>query len=1160
MEWLENVVEDDDALEAWLGELARLVGGTPRPARHAVEFTIGPARFLVGLDVGPGTGGHPVLTPWVELTWSPSVGADVGGRIDVLRADTGTGQVTSVPGLRALATFGELATGGGPLLTGTPGVGSLRLGIGLDAHQRPVFALTVHDVDLPGPRHHDVLDLSSPEAALDAVDAVIGSALSAALDGFGEVGDLLKVLLGIDPPAGVSVVAATDVLADPLGALRGYWQDVVADAQAMSEVIGTLRRLLTGAPQAAAPGLGTRTQPWRLDLAEGVGLTFWRDGRALVVGLGARTSTDVLDDLTVSGTAAVELLRVDLTDGRTSFASTVSGEVSVAPRSVDSLVVDLTVARLRFLGLGVQAGWRAGSGLRVAMTGGGVELEHVDPRSSVPRVSPIPLPRIAANGSIEFTPDWAALESVLASLLGQARVPALDVVLDLLGWRGSGARLGLGALIADPSTAVLTWARDLALDCEHLRSVLGPIALVLSGGRLSAPLGSGRPDDPYRCPVAGEPRAPALAVWTVPGCPPVTAPMSATLPVDGLLDGLAPPTGPELAARLRESAGGIPDLADLLFARPRLGEGLTALMTRLAGTDGVVAPSIPSGVTARTIPGLPYASLSHACRTTAEALVAVTGPIATIVQIGSDSAWLDGVATSSAIDATGAVPPTLPATSTGTWFVRVADPVTAGSSHPDRDGVQAQADALMAVLRDRTSPVVLVAHGAAAAAALRAAAALPAVSTVVTVGAPWTPVSVLALTAGLSADALRFLDDLAGAELPPLPDAALTLTGSQFWRGAALVRRARSVTGAQALPSCAGEQLRPGLQVHALFGVVDARDVAHALTHLVVGATRQRQAALAAAVLATTGRPTELHAGIDLPVLDLDLAGLVVGVGARVDLLAVHRSAPTIRTLRHVRTTMRLGVTDGWLVGGPGADQSDVEVRWAELTLDIPLDGGEGACEIVLHDARAFAAHRERWVVRAGSDGVGATGVLPEVRILLSEIAGRLRTASPQLASLLTTLGVLRADGLDPGAIDRIVHDPASTLRPVVRAQAQSLAADLRALVGTTATGLGAGVVRLGGNAAYVDVDLATGAVHGSARLDLPDGPALLLTLTAGSGTRSLDVVVGTVDPALGVFGSPPRPGREAWSLRSRNDVPAEPSPPGSRFSPAPTSTRSPPC
>ena len=84
----------------------------------------------------------------------------------------------------------------------------------------------------------------------------------------------------------------------------------------------------------------------------GVGLTFWRDGRALVVGLGARTSTDVLDDLTVSGTAAVELLRVDLTDGRTSFASTVSGEVSVAPRSVDSLVVDLTVARLRFLGLG----------------------------------------------------------------------------------------------------------------------------------------------------------------------------------------------------------------------------------------------------------------------------------------------------------------------------------------------------------------------------------------------------------------------------------------------------------------------------------------------------------------------------------------------------------------------------------------------------------------------------------------------------------------------------------------------------------------------------------------------------------------------------------------------------------------------------------------
>lgn len=225
----------------------------------------------------------------------------------------------------------------------------------------------------------------------------------------------------------------------------------------MSEVIGTLRRLLTGAPPAAAPGLGARTQPWRLDLAEG-----WASPSGA---MGARSSwvwahaRRQMSSMTSPCPAQPRSSTPGRPDGRSDkFASTVSGEVSVAPRSVDSLVVDLTVARLRFLGLGVQAGWRAGSGLRLAMTGGGVELEHVDPRSSVPESVPSPFQGSPRTGRSSSRRNWAALESVLASLLGQARV-LLSMSCSTCSVRGAADRLGLGALIADPSTAVLTWAR-----------------------------------------------------------------------------------------------------------------------------------------------------------------------------------------------------------------------------------------------------------------------------------------------------------------------------------------------------------------------------------------------------------------------------------------------------------------------------------------------------------------------------------------------------------------------------------------------------------------------------------------------------------------------------------------------------------------------------
>jgi hypothetical protein len=99
--WLETMLNTPSQLDAWLGELAVLVGGSKVTSRQAVSLAIGPAHLLLGLRVTPGTGGHPVLVPWVELTWSPAAGADLVAAVDLFRADTATGSVTAVPGLRA---------------------------------------------------------------------------------------------------------------------------------------------------------------------------------------------------------------------------------------------------------------------------------------------------------------------------------------------------------------------------------------------------------------------------------------------------------------------------------------------------------------------------------------------------------------------------------------------------------------------------------------------------------------------------------------------------------------------------------------------------------------------------------------------------------------------------------------------------------------------------------------------------------------------------------------------------------------------------------------------------------------------------------------------------------------------------------------------------
>ncbi|NYG07821.1 hypothetical protein BJ986_002308 [Phycicoccus badiiscoriae] len=1123
--WVESILDDNTTLDAWLAELGGLVGGTPDAATNSVGFAIGPATLRLGLRVTPGTGGHPTLVPWLDVRWSPAPGtADLTATVDLLRADTGTGSVTAVPGLRAEAVFGSQAHSGTALLTGATAVAGLRVGIGLDAARHPAFTLTLHGVDLPGGIHHDLLDLSSPQAAVAAVDSVVSTALSTALSALGGAQAAVERLLGVTAPANVTAITASALIADPLAAVRTYWLDVLQTPNAMADVLGRLAELLTGTV-AAPTQTGAVGDPWRLDLASGVGLRAWRETDAthgtdtLVLALGADAALPVLTGLEVAVGADVVLLRAELTAGHLSLASGASAHVQLRPAAAGPMTLDLEIATVAFTGIGVAASWAPTAGLAARVLGDGLTITYTDPRTLLQRVHGIPLPQISASGAVTFTPDWDQVEGLVTALLGRARSDILATLLDLVGWRGSGAHLRLGALIADPGTAVENWLLDLALDCVNIRTALGPVALLLSGGGLATPFGGGRPADPYRCPIAGDPRAPGLAVWTVPGCPPVSTSGPGGPGYGELLGGYTVPDGRAIAAALRAAGTSAPDLADLLVGRTRLGEGIDSLVTRWKDTDGIVGAVAPTGVTTSVLTGLSYAELVANGRTGSYVLDGLGVATDTVVHVGCAADWLTGVPGGQAIDATTTTPTAMPAATTGQWFVQLPTPASVAAERSDHDTVAALAARLSLVLAGRSADVVLVGYGPAGAAAVRATVGQPRVTAVVTVGTPWSAVALTSLTTGLGGDALRLLDRLVPDPLPVWTDTLLALGCDPQRRGQGLVRRAMTVLTPEDLPSAAAEVLPSTAEVHAVFGAVPEADVRSAIAAVAAAGIAARTAAAAAEVARTTGPPTEVHVGVDLPVLDLDLGGLLVGVGARVDLASARRATPHLQSLREVVLDVHLGVTDGWLVGGPGAAQQDLAVRWVEARVTIPLGGvGDGATEIVLHEARAFAAYRESWVVRADGDGVTATTALPEVKILLSEIGTRIRTASPALADLLTHLGILRDTGVDPDAIDHLLHDPVTTIRPLVVARAAQLADDLRTLTGVTVrpSDLAPTAIRIGTSGLHVDVDLAVGTVTGDVTLAVEGLPPLELTLAAGPTGVAATAALGALVDGLG--------------------------------------------
>ena len=1116
VDWIETVLANDGVV--WLGELARLLGGTAHPARQAVRVDLGPVALWVGVRVTPGAGDHSVLVPWVELALNTRTGASARAAVDLASVDTGTGSCTAVPGLCLEGVFGADA-GGAALVTGTdPHVGSVHLGIALDRQQQPAFVLTAHDVKA-GSFERDVCDLSSPQAALDTAASALRTAVDNALSALGQAGDLVAVLIGTQPPTvvpSVTKVRIPELLADPVAEVRRYWADLVAHPTALGEVLGHLGQLVSGLDVEPPPGAGTRDEPWSIELLEPLSLDVWRLDGIISFDLALSHELPVLGDLTSTNAIRFTAAAVDVQHGTVSLACGAVASTTLSRTDGGTTRLVGPSGGLVFDMLGVEAVWRPAAGLRPQLTATalGIELGSAGPTANAGMVLPVPLPQVDDDGHFTFqAADWAAIEAAIAALATVVGVPAVDAAIGLLGWSGRGPHLNLEDLVTgDPVAALENWAADLMLDCDRVRTALGPVAALLSGFSVSEPLGSGNAQDPFRCPVAGVRRAPGLSAWVDPGCAVASPPR---VDLEPLLGGESP-SAETVAAVLRAAGDGAADVADLMVGRGRLGEGLQVLLDWWENTDGGVLRPDSVPVPATTIPGRGYAELVALGSTGNLAGLVLEGAATTVVHVCSDPGWASARAAGHGLDLTGDSLPAAPsAPQSGEYFVRVPSAPDAAAARPDRGGVAEQAARLTDLLSGFASDFALIGYGDAGAAVVRAARVLPRASRVVTVGTPWGSVAADALRMGQGGDALRLLKLLDVAETSIWPDDLVAFECTPLLRLQKTLERTRAaLAGAAALPSAAAET-RSDKPHQAVFGSIDAEDLARGLGAFVA---RGLQTRVDAQVRPSPGTATAVHVGVGMPVLDLTLGGLLVGAGGTLELCRLAHPATgsglDATFARALSVDLHLGVDGGWLVGGPGST-TGADVRWMSVRVDVPLEGTEGSCELVLHEARALGVERERWLVRAGD-----SPALPEVRLLLGEVLERLRLSSPDVAALLTALGMFEPDGLD-----RLMHDTAQLLRGRVAVASTEIATALRALV-PAATGTGA-VLGWTVGSATLTADLAAGTLG----IDVATTGEVGVTLhaTASPTWAQASVAVGVLEERVGgirlVMATPAAPG-----------------------------------
>lgn len=1168
-DWAHAIFASATARDSWLAELAALIGNGAHVASGRVALDVGIGRMSLGIEVGSGTGGAPLLTPRLAIE---TVAAGAVARIEaaLMRLDLGSRAAVALPALDALILLGRHDGAGTPLLSGDPSIDGLRFGLRLDEDRQLAATLALVNVTIGSNPPYPVLDLSSPAAVAAGAGQVIDDLADQALAGLGPVKDQIARLIGLDPPAGVPGVSISGLLADPLGAVRDYWHSLLtAHAAEVPGVLATLRDLIAEAGVAATPvgGTGSADDPWTVPLVGPVTLQIAAPAGALLSAtLAARFANDQLGArcTRLEAEIAATLVSVDLAGGSIAFLPSAGLALRGRPRGSPRVTIGLPPLQLSAAGIGFAARWSPETGFQLGFTAPDPELA-IDGA-----VVPLDLPDLSGGLAGLDDAQWDAIE-LIAGLLAQ-HGPG--------GWPGDLAvaagwvpepgrpldpdrpRLRLAQLVAAPEATVLAWAEAVLLSAApRLEAMLRPLARILTGtaAESGALTGFGTPKDPYRLALLGAGQAPALAFWLAPNGPPLDA-VSA---VGDMLrawrpgtPGLAPSALGEALAR---EAAVAEDVAGLVTGRAGIPLGLAHLLERFGDTDGrvLVPAAAPAGATLHVLEGIAANGVAAALD-----IGELFDPEpATVLHIrvlaaASDDGFADR-AGDRLIDLTApSLAPeafTLPAAAAGEWWVALGTRAAARLASGDVDGIVGQAARLQRILepfRPLGGGLVLVAEGGAGHAARRAADAVTEVTGLVTLGTPMGPAAFSVLAAEPAASTLRLLDALIPAESDGEQEEPFD---EDLARGRDLVRGLLALTtqpGAAdelAPPALAPTAPRAGLAVHALFGRVSEAAVLRALTAIVAAGLSERAAVRAAdgSARAIAG----LGAGLSLP-FSLGAGTLRVTGAASLELLGLDLGdTPAVSLRRPLHIHLAVRRADGWLVGGPGSDGQQ-DLRWLEADISLSLgSGGEAKAELILHEARIFSVVRERWVVcsadRAQLMPEVATPALPEVGVLLSGVMRELSSETdPGVASLLELLEAVgifsatapgSAGGLVTTALDSLLNQPAAHLR------------DLVALA-PTRTRLQAALDPLLAPLAGVSVDLASGraglTLSGSGALpwavdafvDVAGGHGATLTLGAAEARLAI-----TLDPLAASLelANPGRPVADVVPLWPTADISA---------------------
>jgi large repetitive protein len=1113
--WLYGVITTTASRDDWIGYLADLLGGTQ--VGDSVSFDLGgSAGLTIGLHVDTGPSGNARLTPTLGVELG-NTKARVEARADLFQVDLVTGNAV------ALTQFGVWAAAGrsGPgnrVLEANPTVAladTLRVGFTLDAQRRLTFVLAADGVVL-GTHEYATLDLTSPDAVMDAVGNTVSDVATQLLANCGSALGVVRLLLGLDAPNGVTAIALPALMSDPVGAVSGYWRDLIAaPAGAATTVLAALRDALAdaSAANAAIRGTGTALDPWSVPLIRPLQLEVVANGTTLAVRAAVATSVDTLGQrcTVVQTHLAATLAEIDLSARSASLFPGVEGVLSARERGANPPRVTLALgdgAALTASGVGLRLGWTPAGGLAASVQAPNLIL-------AIGSVSlPITLPVIAADGTVTLPADaWDGVE-MLVGYLGALIGGFLGDVVDALGWTtglpiagGTStirARLRLADMVADPQTALRDWLPRLML------SDVGPQALAVladlfagSGPNRGFIEGTGHPDDPYRFAITDG--LPNIAVWFPPAGLErhvVAAPevLQRWRPGD---PGLPPEA---LAACIAAEASIASDVRALIDGRDVAG-GLAAIAQRWVGGDGrIVSPSAaPAGVFIDRS-GFAAGQLLGALD-----LEDLTGRIPTTtvyIALGAN-AWPQAPAgrrvdlTAPGLDASMFAPPVA---ATGDWFVALGSRADCRLAASNTDGTPEQAARLARVLdaiATVSNDIAVVAVAGAGHAARLAVQAQGAVTDLITLGTPLTPISLTAISTQPTADALRLLYRL----LPPAivvdpadPDAEgedddLALGRALVTAMIELVERTDPSADLRP-PLVAPEAPRAGLAITSVFGVVSESQVSQAITAIVAAGLAERARIRAATPLP---EPTGVHAGVRF-VLPTTSSGTLSVSGDALLTLFAYDEATGINTSRRLRARLRVADRLGWLTSTP-----DLELRMVTADVSVPLDGSShGEAAVALHDARVFG---QSWECLTLGNVAGSVPVLPEARVLLAAAIQRITadvagTASVALAQLLTALGIVGASGGVVGdAVDQLIHDPGGLLRQRLATAEVDLSSVLATLLGPLGAtlNLGARSVRVSGGSNtsgrfgwHADVTASPTGLSGQLRFgaDTPSQPA----------------------------------------------------------------------